>query len=44
MLIKSEKGQRQMYSHIIEFLKKEDINNKRKNHTTIVDINPYNFI
>ena len=44
MLIKCPQGRRAEYSHIVEAVREEDIEKKKKDYTAIVDINPYSFI
>ena len=44
MLIKCLQGKRQEYSRVVAAVREEDIGNKKKAYTAIVDINPYSFI
>ncbi len=44
MLIKCPQGKRQKFSRIVTEVREEDIRNKEKNYTAVVDINPYSFI
>lgn len=44
MLIKCPQGKRQSFSRIVAAVREEDIGNKKKAYTAIVDINPYSFI
>lgn len=43
LLIKCPKGKRNDYSSYLALLKEQDIKNKNKNYTAVVDINPYSF-
>ncbi len=43
LLIKCPKGKRHQYSTIIEMIRMEDRNKKKKEYTAVVDINPYSF-
>ncbi len=44
MLIKCPRGKRRKYSSIVAAVRQEDIDQKKKTYTAIVDINPYSFI
>jgi primosomal protein N' len=43
ILIKCPKGERIEYSNRIAIIKEQDRNNRNKNFTAVVDINPYSF-
>ena len=43
ILIKCPKGKRIEYSNRIAIIKEQDRNNRNKNFTAVVDINPYSF-
>ena len=44
MLIKCPQGKRKSFSNIVAAVREEDIENKKRAYTAIVDINPYSFI